>query len=129
MERAILFFINGFFCILVGYFIGKKRHIGFLWSTFLCLGMSIFIGIIITFISPKLDSPPHKPTKSKLIFAIISIAIGALPVFLHIDKFVQGAFMTKQEISSFSGGSLLFTLGLYLYHLSKSNSNTSNILR
>lgn len=114
-SQLVLLIINTIIALLVGQFIGKKRHIGFGWSVFVCFGASAIIGTIIALISPKLDSSPHKPTKTKGVVGIIMIIWGILGILAFFEK-SQAKY---QNIDSLSGGCLIITIGLYLYHLSK----------
>ncbi len=117
------------FCLLIGHFIGRKRHIGFWGSTFLCLGMSIMFGIILTFISPKLNLPPHRPTRGKLIAGIVLIILGFPRFYISVNKFTNREIMNREEIGLFQASTFILTLGIYLYTLSKSKSNPPNLLR
>ena len=114
-SQIVLLIINSIMALLVGHFIGKKRHIGFGWSVIVCLGTSAIIGTVIALISPKLNTSPHKPTKTKRVVGIIMIIWGILGFLEYFEK-SQAKY---QNIDSFSAGCLLITIGMYLYHLSK----------
>ena len=117
-SQIILLIINAIIAILIGHFIGKKRHIGFWWSVLICLGTSVLLGVIITLFSPKLESSPHKPTKFKMITGIILIIFSLLGFLAYFEPNRNN----NQNVDTFSSGFIFLTIGLYLYHLSKQES-------
>lgn len=110
----ILLIINIIIGSLIGHYLGKKRHIGFWWTVFICLSTSVILGIILVLISPKLESPPHKPTKFKKVLGIMMILISILGFLGYLKP--RG--VEYQNLDSFSGSCLFFTIGSYLYYLS-----------
>jgi predicted membrane channel-forming protein YqfA (hemolysin III family) len=116
-SQLIPLIINLLIAIIIGHYIGKKRHIGFWWSLLVCLGTTSFIGIIITLISPRLDSPPHEPTRFKKNTGIILIVISVLFLIVYLEHLITNRPLGN--INPISPSISLLILGLYLYHLSK----------
>jgi hypothetical protein len=109
--------------LVIAYFFGRKRQIGFWWSLFFCIFLNPIIGLIITLISKKYNKTKPKPSLIKkiigqfltFIFAIALIgAIGGT-----INEPIQNFTFVYLQLISFQFGFL--GLGIYLIELGNGN--------
>jgi len=108
----LIFFMYVAINLLIAYFLGRKRQIGYIWSCFFLTFLSILGGLIITLLSPKyyIDSP--KRSKGKIIIGWIMAIIFGIQVLL--------AFPSTNEKHGFLLFHIgLFGLGLYLIQIGK----------
>lgn len=109
------------FSVLIGVYLGNPRRIGFIYSFIFCITLSPVIGLIITLISPSLQTrQAYKDIKDKyLVWAIFSFIFAAIVgvagiynLFLYFDD----PYFYKSDsiipLISLSVG--LVSLGLYI---------------
>jgi hypothetical protein len=113
--------------ILIAYFLGRKRQIGFGWSLFFCLFLSPLGGFITTMLSRKYYDSNPKPSNLMNIFGWGLIVIFTLVSIVEIQRYIK--FPGNQRpLLGFSLG--LAGLGVYLVGLSKGkNFNSSTITK
>lgn len=100
------------FNLLIGYLLGRKRQIGYIWSCFFLTFLSILGGLIVTLLSPKnyLASPGE--SKGKVIIGWIITVFFGMQVLL--------AFPSESRTHGYLLFHIgVFGLGLYLIQLGK----------
>ena len=114
-------------CVVVAYFLGRKRHIGFGWSLFFSLFFSPIIGFLVTMLSPKYYDPNPEPSKTKRVFGWLIV------VLFGVGLFVSPIAVGMEE--GLAGGMRMFFVGVgmvgvgaYLIGRGRGNSYSSTDL-
>ena len=98
--------------LLIAYFLGRKRQIGYVWSCFFLTFLSILGGLIITLLSPKYYYDSPKGSKGKIIIGWIIAIFFGIQVLLAFPSTNE-----KHGYLLFHIG--MFGLGLYLIQIGK----------
>jgi len=121
MQKLVILAIFIVISLVISYFLGRKRQIGFRWSLFFCLFLNPIIGLIITLLSRKYYKAKPKPSKGKKIFGqvlAIPFSLFLIPAIFGIINEPNGNFyLANIQILSFSLG--MIGLGGYLMELGK----------
>lgn len=124
IVQIAIFFI---FALPISYFLGRTRQIGFGWSLFFCLFLTVFGGFVITMLSRKYYDPNPAPSKAKLvlgwIIGIFFFLISILTIFSIVNSFdsfikvsqTQRLIVLNQIVMTIG----LSGLGFYLVGLAK----------
>ncbi len=130
--QAIVYFALS---ISIAHFLGKSRQIGFGWSLFFCIFLTLIGGFIITMLSRKYYDSNPSPSKIKLVIGwLIGIVFGLasiLLVFLLVKDFSffykASSFrklMVLNQVNIMIG---LSGLGFYLIGLAKGKKYNNSL--
>lgn len=127
MDISVFFILYGVTSFAIGYFLGKKRQIGFGWSFFFCIFLSPVGGFIITMLSRKYYNQNPEPSKSKRHWGMLLIFIFCYRIlfeFMDYSGRSSGASPLDFLLSiGFIG------LGFYLKELGKGKNFNHRSLR
>lgn len=76
-EIIILIFILGI-SFLIAQFLGAKRYIGFRWSFFFCLFLTIVGGVIVTLLSKYIHDPAPQPSTVKKVWGWVIVVFFSI---------------------------------------------------
>ena len=108
----LIFFMYVAINLLIAYFLGRKRQIGYIWSCFFLIFLSILGGLIITLLSPKYYSDSPKRSKGKIIIGWIMAIFFGIQVLLAFPSTASTHGYLLVHIG-------FFGLGLYLIQIGK----------
>ena len=115
---------------VVANYLGSKRRIGFGWSLFFCLTLTIIGGLIVTLLSRKDYSDAKPPSRAKIVIGWILIIFYSLSILGICIELMGGASPERIEIRvkmlSLAVG--FVGLGIYLIKLGKSNDFNTKAL-
>ena len=119
MQKIVILAVFIVISIVISYYLGRNRQIGFRWSLFFCIFLNPVIGLIITLLSRKYYKA--KPSKGKKIFGqvlAIPFSLFLIPAIFGIINEPNGNFyLANIQLLSFSLG--MIGLGFYLMELGK----------
>lgn len=118
MDSLIVFFVLLGISIVIAYFIGRERQIGFGWSLFFCLFLTIIGGLIAIFTSTKSSEPSPIPSRGKIIAGWVLIVLFTLSVIGQVFDPYRG----HRDITDYNGVAMaigLIGLGYYLIQRGK----------
>jgi len=109
--------------LVIAYFLGRNRQIGFGWSFFFNIFMTPIVGFIMTMLSPKFYKKDLQPSKAKKSWGMILLIWFIITTILQLVMFVSGHgnALTISLSIGFAG------LGYYLIELSKGKSFNRNL--
>jgi len=118
-DKLPLVIINTTIALLLAYYIGNKRQIGFGWSLFFFLFAPILFGLIVVLLSKKIDEPPLPASKIKYIIGWILMLFFSLTGLGNLYLLMRDG-VHVYRILGLSGAIWSVGLGFYLVRIGKS---------
>jgi hypothetical protein len=110
--------------LLIAFFLGKNRNIGFLYSFMISILLTPIIGLFITLFSSKYKGVKPKQSNSFEIIGVLIIFFGILIFFISLSNYLSMDYYNEMEPFStmMFFGSGLSVLGMYLMNKGQGKS-------
>ncbi len=100
--------------LIISFFIGRKRQIGFLWSLFFCCTLTPVLGFLVTIFSIKYDKPNPNYSRSNLQWGYALIVIFAGGMLSQLLKKINDPQLFYLPLDTIVFQIGMLGLGIYL---------------